>query len=172
MRVTEMASDHDDLLLADDDPPPAPRQTPRPWLVLVVDDDPSVHTVTRLVLRDFTFLGRPIACLSAFSAWEGELVLRETPDISVVLLDVVMETDDAGLRLVRTIREVLANLAVRIILRTGQPGLATEEQVAAKYDINEYRSKTDMSFDRLQRCLTSALGSYPGGGGSPESAAA
>ena len=141
----------------------------------MVDDDPSVHTVTRLVLRDFTFLRRPIACLSAFSAWEGELVLRETPDISVVLLDVVMETDDAGLRLVRTIRtirEVIANLAVRIILRTGQPGLATEEQVAAEYDINEYRSKTDMSFDRLQRCLTSALGSYPGGGGSPESAAA
>ncbi len=168
-----MASDHDELLLVDDDdPPPAPRPAPRPWLVLVVDDDPSVHTVTRLVLRDFTFMGRPIALLSAFSASEGELVLRETPGISVVLLDVVMETDDAGLRLVRTIRGALANLAVRIILRTGQPGLATEEQVVSEYDINEYRSKADMTHDRLRRSLTTALSSYPSDGGGPESAAA
>ena len=140
--------------------------------MLVVDDDPSVHAVTRLVLRDFSFQGRQIALLNAFSAWEGELVLRENPGISVVLLDVVMETDDAGLRLVRTIRQALAYMAVRIILRTGQPGLATKEQIVAEYDINEYWSKAEITHDRLQRSLTAALSSYPDDGSSPECAVA
>ena len=90
----------------------------------------------------------------------------------MVLLDVVMETDDASLRLVRTIREALANQAVRIILRTGQPGLATEKQVLADYDINDYRSKADLTFDRLQSCMATALGSYPGEGLGPNRAVA
>lgn len=168
-----MIDDHDDTLLVDDDELPSHAHPPaQPWLVLVVDDDLSVHTVTRMVLREFIFLGRPIELLSAFSAREGELALRQNPDISVVLLDVVMETDDAGLRLVRTIREALANQAVRIVLRTGQPGLATEKQVLADYDINDYRSKADLTHDRLQSCVATALGSYPGDGHGPNRAVA
>jgi len=41
-----------------------------------------------------------------------------------VLLDVIMETDQAGLDLVEFIRDTLKNETVRIILRTGQPGQA------------------------------------------------
>ena len=100
------------------------------------------------------------------------MLLRQNPGISVVLLDVIMETEDAGLRLIRTIRNALANQAVRIILRTGQPGRVSERQVLADYDIDDYRSKADLTHDRLQSCVVSALRSYPGGGAFPGPVAA
>ena len=87
-------------------------------------------------------------------------VLRGTPDIAIVLLDVVMETDDAGLRLVRTIREEIGNLAVRIILRTGQPGQAPEEDIVLAYDINDYKSKTELTSQKLFTSVVSALRAY------------
>ncbi len=172
--------DDDSLFLSEDEASPS-RDDPhgrgespggQRWLILIVDDDPGVHAVTRLVLRGFTFMGHPVELLSAYSAREGEMVLRQHPGVSVVLLDVIMETEDAGLRLVRIIRDALANQAVRIILRTGQPGRESEKHVLADYDINDYRSKADLTHDRLKSCLVSALSSYPGGGNGPGRAAA
>lgn len=88
------------------------------WKLLVVDDEEDVHHVTRLVLGRFRFEGRPVCLLAAYSAAEARVVLASHPDIAVILLDVVMESDDAGLRLVRHVREELGNRNVRIILRT------------------------------------------------------
>jgi signal transduction histidine kinase len=86
--------------------------------------------------------------------------MRTVPDIAVILLDVVMETDDAGLKLVDFIRTQLKNEAVRIILRTGQPGQAPERQVIVDYDINDYKAKTELTADKLFTSLTAALRSY------------
>ena len=162
---TPLFMDDEDAFSSDEEDCVGTDRRGPPWLILVVDDDTSIHSVTRLVFRDFTFMGKSVELLSAFSAREGEMLLRQNPDISVVLLDVIMETEDAGLRLVRTIRNALANQAVRIILRTGQPGQVSERQVLADYDIDDYRSKADLTHDRLQSCVVSALRSYPGGGG-------
>src|SRR5687767_5445574 len=93
-----------------------------PWKLLVVDDEPEVHQVTRLVLSSFRFENRPIEFLSAHSAEQARAMLRDQPDIAVMLLDVVMETDQAGLDLVRYVRDELRNHFIRIVLRTGQPG--------------------------------------------------
>ena len=109
----------------------------RDWRVLIVDDDVEVHAVTRLILGKMRFKGRGIELLSAHSAAQARSLLEKERDIAVVLLDVVMETDDAGLRLVSVIRKELGNVATRIILRTGQPGQAPEEQVIVDYDIND-----------------------------------
>ena len=147
--------DRDDLEDGLDEAPPV-----EPWLVLVVDDDREVHAVTRVVLNRFRFMGRPVTLLDAYSAREAEELLRCTPGIALILLDVVMERDDAGLTLVRKVREGLGNHSVRIILRTGQPGLAPEMQVINDYDINDYRAKTDLTQERLCACLVSALRSY------------
>ncbi len=133
---------------------------PDPWLVLVVDDEPEVHAVTRLALSRLRYRGRALKLLSCLSAEEAAGVLRETSDIAIVLLDVVMETDDAGLRLVRTIREEIGNHAVRIILRTGQPGQAPEEDIVLAYDINDYKSKTELTAQKLFTSVVSALRAY------------
>ncbi len=147
----------DELNLAAE-PEPRPAATcPGPWKLLVVDDEEDVHHVTRLVLGRFTFAGRPLQLLSAYSAAEARRLLDQHPDTAVILLDVVMERDDAGLRLVRHIRDELGNRNVRIILRTGQPGQAPEQQVVAEYDINDYKAKVELTADKLCTSVTSAL---------------
>jgi len=140
-------------------PRPGGEDGREPWTVLIVDDDPAVHATTRMVLRDLVVDGRPIRFLSAWSDAEARRVFAETPDIAVALVDVVMESEDAGLRLVRHIRETLGNRSVRIILRTGQPGQAPERDVALNHDINDYKSKTELTASRL---VTSVLGGLRG----------
>ncbi len=131
-----------------------------PWLILIVDDDPAIHATTKMVLRGFAFEGRPAQFLSAATAAEARGVLRDNPAIAVILLDVVMESDDAGLRLVRYIRNELDNRRVRIILRTGQPGQAPERDVILSYDINDYKSKTELTAQKLFTSVVAALRGY------------
>ncbi|SNS98774.1 MULTISPECIES: EAL domain-containing protein [unclassified Azospirillum] len=131
-----------------------------PWLILIVDDDPSVHSVTKLALRDLVHAGRRPLFLSAYSAVEARQILAAYSDIALVLLDVVMESEDAGLDLARAIREELGNQYVRIILRTGQPGQAPEREVVARYDINDYRAKDELTAARLWTSVLTALRAY------------
>ncbi|MEP0355749.1 EAL domain-containing protein [Paraglaciecola sp.] len=132
----------------------------KPWNILVVDDDQSVHDVTDLILSKYTFDGRPLKLTYAYSATEARGILEKPNDFSVLLLDVVMETEHAGLELVSYIRNVLKNQFIRIILRTGQPGQAPELSVIVDYDINDYRTKTELTAEKMCSCVTSALRGY------------
>jgi diguanylate cyclase (GGDEF)-like protein len=132
----------------------------RDWRVLVVDDDAEVHSVTRMILGKMHYNGRNIELLSAHSAAEARTLLEQENDIAAILLDVVMETDDAGLQLVKIIREELNNQAIRIILRTGQPGQAPEERVIVDYDINDYKAKSELTAQKLFTTVVAALRSY------------
>jgi signal transduction histidine kinase len=154
-----MASEADFVTLLDDEPSAPAPSLPR-WKVAVVDDDQGVHTGTRFALQDFSLHGRGIELLSARSAAEARELFRSTPEIAVILLDVVMETEGAGLELVQFVREELKNETVRIILRTGQPGQAPERRVVVDYDINDYKAKTELTADKLFTTLTAALRSY------------
>ena len=131
-----------------------------PWTILIVDDDPEVHLATTLALSDVVCLGRPLKFLKAYSAAQAREILRQTADIAIILLDVVMESDDAGLQLVRYIRETLNLHTMRIILRTGQPGSAPERDVIVQYDINDYKAKTELTETRLFTTVTAALRGY------------
>ncbi len=152
----------DELVFLEEEDDPASAESPvlPPWKVLIVDDEVEVHTVTRMVLDDFVYCGRKIHFLSAYSGGEAQGVLSANPDVAVVLLDVVMETDDAGLRLVRFIREELGNTDVRIIMRTGQPGQAPERDIVARYDINDYKAKTELTEPKLWTTMLGALRAY------------
>ncbi|MBV5325656.1 MAG: response regulator, partial [Rhodospirillaceae bacterium] len=125
------------------------QELPAPWPVLVVDDEADIHAMTRVLLRDLTFQGRGFEVVSAYSAAEARDILAERPDIPVALLDVVMETADAGLALVEHIRRDLGNNRLAIVLRTGQPGEAPEREVMLAYDINDYRGKTELTAQNL-----------------------
>lgn len=131
-----------------------------PWKILIVDDDPEVHAVTQLVLRGFRFEERPLRILSAHSAAEARAMLAGNPDLALMLLDVVMETEQAGLEVIRHAREVLGNRFVRIVLRTGQPGQAPEQEVIRTYDINDYKEKTELTAQKLTTMLYASLRAY------------
>jgi signal transduction histidine kinase len=132
----------------------------RPWKILVVDDEPEVHHVTKLVLDRKSVFGRTIELMSAFSGEEARNILRSVPDIACVLLDVVMERDDSGLGVVKFIRDELLNKNVRIILRTGQPGQAPESRVILEYEINDYKQKTELTEEKLFSAVVTAIRSY------------
>jgi signal transduction histidine kinase len=153
-------AEQDDVLQLIEDSEPAPAASARRWKIAVIDDDPAVHEGTRFALSDYSLNEQGLEILSAFSAAEGEKLLRAHPDTAAVLLDVIMETDSAGLELVQFIRQTLKNETVRIILRTGQPGQAPERQVIVDYDINDYKAKTELTADKLFTSLTAALRSY------------
>lgn len=128
--------------------------------MLIVDDEPGIHDVTRLALTGFQFQGHRLTLISAFSAAEARAILTKRDDIAAILLDVVMESETAGLDLVRTIRQDIGNVDVRIILRTGQPGQAPEESVIVAYDINDYKAKSELTRTHLLTCVTGALRSW------------
>jgi CheY-like chemotaxis protein len=129
------------------------------WPVLIVDDDPSVHAVTRLCLHGFTYDSRPLEWLSAHSGAEGRAIMAARSDIALVLLDVVMETDRAGLDLARHIRSELRNRRIRIVLRTGE-AQANPLAVVDQYEVDDFRAKTDMTFERMTILVKSALRTF------------
>ncbi|WP_417585541.1 EAL domain-containing protein [Nitrincola sp.] len=128
--------------------------------LLVVDDDEDVHLMTELLLKGLSFDEGQLLVQHAYNSQEAYDILLRDPDIAVVLLDVVMESEDAGLQLVHRIRHSLRRTKLRIILRTGQPGYAPELETIQRYDINDYKTKTELTRERLYTCLMTAARSY------------
>lgn len=147
------------LFLKSRDESPRVRRGPA-WKILIVDDEPDVHTVTELALKRFEFDDRELEFLHAYSAIEAKTILINENDIAMILLDVVMESDQAGLELISFIRQGVNNSAVRIILRTGQPGQAPEQTVIREYDINDYRNKAELTANKLSTLVYASLRSY------------
>lgn len=134
----------DDALFAGEESPPD-TTPPDSWKVMIVDDEAEIHNITQLSLADFTFGGKGLTFVNAYSGREAKELIQAHPDTALILLDVVMESDHAGLEVVKHIRNELDNKMVRIILRTGQPGQAPEEKVIVNYDINDYKAKTELT---------------------------
>ncbi|MCP5077501.1 MAG: DUF3369 domain-containing protein [Psychromonas sp.] len=136
------------------------KEVQKPWNILVVDDEEEIHRVTKMALSNFSFEGRPLNFISAMSGQEGKQAFLNNNDIALVFLDVVMETEHAGLDLAKWIREEHGNSNVRIVLRTGQPGQAPEQSVIRDYDINDYKAKTELTVQKLYSAALTALRAY------------
>lgn len=160
--LNDFLSDNDDIFVFkdNDESDSISESKKEKWRILVIDDDNEVHTLTKLVLSDYIFEGKGLDILSAFSREEAIEVLKVEKNIALILLDVVMETDDAGLKCVKDIRHKLGNNDVRIILRTGQPGSAPERDIIMNYDINDYKAKTELTADKIFTMVTSSLRAY------------
>jgi len=130
------------------------------WNILIIDDDPDVHTATMFALHGLKIQNRFLHYLHAYSASEARHLLLHSESIAVILLDVVMANDDAGLQLISYIRHTLSMKDVRIILRTGQAGYAPEMEAIRDYDINDYKNKTELTQAKLFTTVTSAIRSY------------
>ncbi len=151
------------LKFADEDISPiaaTPVNKENPWKILIVDDEEEVHEITRITLRGYNFENRELVLLSAYCADDVRSAFKANDDIALVLLDVVMEKEDTGLCLVEYIRKDMNNLSVRIVLRTGQPGKAPEQEVIRKYDINDYKTKPEITAQKLFTTVTACLRAY------------
>ncbi|MCB1954441.1 MAG: EAL domain-containing protein [Rhodocyclaceae bacterium] len=149
----------EDLVFAPEDDIPA-RDSREVWRVLAVDDDKGFQDTTALSLRHTRILGRPIQLVQAYSLAEAARCLAQDRDFAVILADVVMETEDAGLRLVKGVRETLGLFEPRIVLLTGQPGFAPVSRIMEEYDLNDYCLKSDLARRGLKQVLTGAIRGY------------
>ena len=160
------AAQDDELVFVDEAPVNQPEGAANraAWRVMIVDDDADVHSTTTFALGSLEVHGRPLEFVHAHSRAQAErLLARERDggnDLAVVLLDVVMEQADAGLQLVRHIRDTLGMRDVRIILRTGQPGYAPEMDAIRGYDINDYRTKSELTRTKLYTSVAAAIRAY------------
>ena len=156
-----IADDEDELLVFTDENDEESSKVDLPsYKVLIVDDDHDVHVTTKIAMDSFSYQGRELEFIDAYSASEGKDILAENDDIALILLDVIMEESDSGLKVVKYIRETLEKDSIRIILRTGQPGQVPEDKVTSEYDINDYKVKTELVKSKLFTCITVALRSY------------
>lgn len=130
------------------------------WKIIVADDEEEVHTVTKMVLKDVLFNSKNIKLLHAFSGEETKKLINENPDTAIILLDIVMENDDAGLDVIKYIRDDIKNEFVRIVIRTGQPGQAPEKDVIVNYDINDYKEKAELTSQKLFSTVIASLRSF------------
>lgn len=138
----------------------SPESDDQVWKILIVDDEPEVHILTRTVLKQVRFEEKPLLFFSAYDAPETKKILEEESDIALILMDVVMEEEDTGLELVRFIREDLGDRLTRIILRTGAPGEAPERKIIVDYEINDYKEKVDLTTPRLFTSVIKSLRNY------------
>ena len=150
--------ENEDLFFTDDAVEPVSIEAS--WKILIVDDDPEVHKVTQLALKNFIFEGKPLRFINAYSGGEAKQLIAAHPDIAMILLDVVMEKDDAGLEVVNYIRSCLKNEFVQIILRTGQPGKCPETVIILNYEINDYKTKTELTKPKLLTVVVTALRTF------------
>lgn len=156
----EFASEDSGSFLSIDEQHSPSKGDERIWRILIVDDEDDVHNATKFALRDTKILGRSLEFLDAFSSKEAVDILQAEEDIAVILLDVVMETSNAGLDLIPVIRNQLKNTESRIILRTGEPNQAPEIEVIRDYDINDYKLKSELTQRKLFASLTAAIRSF------------
>jgi CheY-like chemotaxis protein len=137
------------------------QQTENVWNVIVADDEGMVHMVTEMALKNLEFEGKPLKLHNAYSAKQTIDLMRELPNrVAIILLDIVMESLDAGLQAVPLIRDEMTDHEVRIIVRTGQAGRTAQDDIIRQYDINDFYDKVSLDHDKLINAVTLALRNY------------
>ncbi len=157
--VMPTESDHNTIIFAKE-PSSLKKNDLPPWNILIVDDEKDVHHITTVALEAYTFEGRPVVFHHCYTAKEAADHIKTHPDVALILLDVTLETEDSGLQLIHYIRKKLNNSITQIVIRTGQPGQASEQKVIETFDINDYRLKTELTATKLITVVTASLRAY------------
>ncbi len=152
-----------DDLIFDDEPEPAPDGAPLESAcdVLIVDDDPDIVRVTEFALARVTVDGAPLRLTCCASAADARaLIERDGRHFAAALVDVCLETDGAGVELVRWLRETHREARTRVILRSGSTALLTDQPDLAALDLDACVAKIDLSRARLVAAVTDAVRRY------------
>lgn len=103
---------------------------------------------------------RPLLFLNAFSGDEARQLLLSEADLAVVILDLAMERAGVRIDLVHFIRHAAALRNTRIILLSGQPGQEPGLDALIENDISDYRTRAELTADRLHVIVATAVRSY------------
>jgi CheY-like chemotaxis protein len=130
------------------------------WKVLIADDYPETNSVIECALLDLIVLDRRLEYIHAYSEQNACQLINDNPDIVLVLVNVEMDSETAGLNVVKYIRDTLCRQDIRIVLRTDQLEYSIEESVIKDYDINDYQTKADLTRRKLMTTVYTAIRSF------------
>ncbi len=130
------------------------------YKILLVDDDKSIHQITTNAIDSMVFKSFNIEVISVYSSIEAKNYLKKNKDVALALIDVVMEKPESGLELVEYIREKLELNMIRLIIRTGQANEAPQMEVVDRYDIDDYKEKTELTIQKLFTTIRTSVRSY------------
>lgn len=130
------------------------------WKILVVDDEFQAHTATAFALRSVKVMDQPIELLHAYSGADAIQFFQKHNDIAVAIIDMVMESPNAGIELVQYIRTVLSNQKTRLVILTDQPGNFPGINAVSDYDIDDYHDKRNVTGDTLLTIVHGRLRAY------------
>lgn len=120
--------------------------------VLVVDDNEDVYISTKFALELFESEGRSINVSysnSAISAME----LLDKQNYNLIFVDIVMETEDAGYKVIEFIRNNRRDRESKVYIRSGKPGNLPEEFMHLIEGIDGYLHKTEVTVQRLEEII-------------------
>ncbi len=127
---------------------------------MIVDDHPMTHQLAKYTLQSLVFKDKPLKFISAYSSDEARRLIEAHSDTALILLDMVMEDEDSGLKIADYIRNTLENKLVRLILWTGTIEKKAIEKIILKYDLNDYKNKVDLSPHEMVVTVLVSLKSY------------
>ena len=128
------------------------------WRVLLVDPDAAVHAQARAALQGLTLFERPLELMHAHTDEQARaLVLRED-ELALVILGATWE--GAGLELVDCIRHTAGLIDTRIVLCTEPPAQVPALDTLLRHDIDDYRTRAELTHDGLLATVVTNLRSY------------
>lgn len=130
------------------------------WKVLVIDDEKAIHDTTAMALKGLSFNGKSLSMLHAYSRDTAKKIIQKNLNIALILLDIALETQEAGFDLIHWIRKEQKNTCVQIVIHTGNSDIFIEQDIVETYDINDYLAKTDATFQRLQTLVKKSIRSF------------
>ncbi len=126
--------------------------------VLIVDDEADIQLICRMNLKRLHYQGQTIQLATASSAAEAIAYMQTHPETWVILMDIVMESNHAGLDAIEVIRQY--NSTTQIVVHTGQAGLLSESEVIQRYAIEGYLNKGSENLRTMHSAVALALKAY------------
>lgn len=126
--------------------------------ILIVDDQEDIQLITRMSLRRLQWHKRPLDIHLASSGAESVAFIEDHPDTQVVIMDIMMEHDRAGLEAIETIHAMCPQ--IQFIVQTAQASVLSEHEVIRNYPITNYLTKSAESSQRLGSMVLLALKNY------------
>jgi len=150
--MTTKNSEHDteEAIVFVDEPPGD--ETPLDfYLLLIVDDNADVHEATRIALQGQIVNGKRLRFMSAYSGREAILMVDKHIPFDLVLLDMVMETPNAGMEVAQNIQARLdLKHTPAIVMRSGQPGMFKDKDVDDNIWFDEFMLKSRVTQQYLR----------------------
>lgn len=126
--------------------------------ILIVDDQEDIRLITRMSLRRLKWKDLPLDLHVASSGAESIAFVQAHPDTQVVIMDIMMEHDQAGLEAIEALYAMYPR--IQFIVQTAQAGLLSEHEVICQYPITNYLTKSAESSQRLGSMVLLALKNY------------